>query len=63
MNNDQIKGKWHQVKGSVKARWGKLTDDDLAEIDGDTERLYGKIQERHGETREDIKRELDRMSA
>lgn len=48
MNWEQIKGKWNQTKGTVKKQWGKLTDDDLAVIDGQRERLVGKIQEKYG---------------
>jgi uncharacterized protein YjbJ (UPF0337 family) len=48
MNSDQLKGKWKQVKGAVKERWGKLTDDDLDVINGQQEQLIGKIQERYG---------------
>jgi uncharacterized protein YjbJ (UPF0337 family) len=46
MNSDQLKGKWKQMKGSVKERWGKLTDDDLDVIDGQEDQLIGTIQER-----------------
>ncbi|MFZ1918759.1 MAG: CsbD family protein [Terriglobales bacterium] len=52
MNWDQVGGKWNQVKGSVKEKWGKLTDDDLKVIDGKRERLVGKIQEKYGITKE-----------
>jgi len=52
MNWDQVGGKWNQVKGSVKEKWGKLTDDDLKVIDGKRDRLVGKIQERYGITKE-----------
>jgi uncharacterized protein YjbJ (UPF0337 family) len=52
MNWDEVSGKWNQFKGSVKERWGKLTDDDLQAIDGKRDRLVGKIQERSGIARE-----------
>jgi uncharacterized protein YjbJ (UPF0337 family) len=48
MNWDQAKGKWKQIKGSVKTQWGKLTDDDLDIIAGQRDVLVGKIQERYG---------------
>ena len=48
MNSDQLKGEWKQLKGTVKQRWGKLTDDDLDVIDGQRDQLIGKIQERYG---------------
>lgn len=53
MNWEQIKGKWNQTKGTVKKQWGKLTDDDLAVIDGQRERLVGKIQEKYGIAKEE----------
>jgi uncharacterized protein YjbJ (UPF0337 family) len=52
MNWDEVRGKWNQFKGSVKEKWGKLTDDDLAVINGNKDRLVGKIQERYGITKE-----------
>ncbi len=48
MNEDQIKGNWKQFKGKVKEQWGKLTDDDLDVIEGRTDQLVGKLQERYG---------------
>jgi uncharacterized protein YjbJ (UPF0337 family) len=59
MNSDQIKGKWTQIKGAVKSQWGKLTDDDLAVIEGDAEKLVGKIQERYGIARAEAKSRVD----
>lgn len=59
MNWDQIEGKWEQFKGSVRDKWGELTDDDLAQIQGSREKLEGKIQERYGKTKEDAKAEVD----
>ncbi|PYX09175.1 MAG: general stress protein CsbD [Acidobacteria bacterium] len=59
MNWDQIEGKWKQMKGSIKERWGKLTDDDLNMIAGKRDQLAGKIQERYGLTKEDAHRQVD----
>jgi uncharacterized protein YjbJ (UPF0337 family) len=59
MNSDQLKGKWKQMKGSVKVRWGKLTDDDLDVIDGQSDQLIGKIQERYGLAREAAQRQVN----
>jgi uncharacterized protein YjbJ (UPF0337 family) len=41
-----VEGSWKQVKGQVKEKWGKLTDDDLTAINGRRDQLEGKIQER-----------------
>jgi len=58
MNWDQIAGNWKQVKGVVRERWGKLTDDDVDVIAGKRDILLGKIQERHGIAREEAEKEL-----
>lgn len=59
MNRDIVEGKWKQLKGNVRAQWGKLTDDDIAQIDGKRERLSGVLQERYGKRKEDVEREID----
>jgi uncharacterized protein YjbJ (UPF0337 family) len=59
MNWDQLEGKWKQYKGSVKEKWGKLTDDDLNVIDGRRQMLVGKIQEYYGTARDVAEREAD----
>ena len=63
MNSDQIKGKWKQLKGSVRERWGKLTDDDLDVIDGQSDQLIGKIQERYGVAREVAQKQVDEWNS
>jgi uncharacterized protein YjbJ (UPF0337 family) len=58
---DQVKGNWHQFKGSIKSKWNDLTDDDIDQMRGERERIVGKIQERYGEAKwreADIEREL-----
>jgi uncharacterized protein YjbJ (UPF0337 family) len=63
MNSDQLKGKWKQMKGSVKERWGKLTDDDLDVINGQQDQLIGTIQERYGIAREAAQKQVDEWNA
>ena len=58
---EQVKGNWHQFKGGVKSKWNDLTDDEIEQMEGDRERIVGKIQERYGEAkwnRADIEREI-----
>jgi uncharacterized protein YjbJ (UPF0337 family) len=62
MNSDQLEGKWKQMKGSVKEKWGKLTDDDLDVIAGKQDQLAGKIQERYGITREEAEKQVREWS-
>ena len=63
MNSDQLKGKWKQIKGLVKERWGKLTDDDLDVIDGKHDQLVGKIQERYGIAKDAAQKQVDEWNA
>lgn len=58
MNSDRTEGSWLQFKGKVKEQWGKLTDDDLDVIAGKREQLLGKIQERHGISRDEADRQV-----
>lgn len=46
-------GKWKQFRGQIKQQWGKLTDDDMDQVDGSWERFVGKLQERYGHSRDD----------
>jgi uncharacterized protein YjbJ (UPF0337 family) len=59
---DVLQGKWQQLKGSVKQRWGELTDDDLTQINGSREKLEGRLRERYGHDEARIRREVDAWS-
>ncbi len=54
MTTLEIKGDWNIIKGNLKQKWAKLTDDDLQFIDGKQDELLGRIQKRTGETREAV---------
>jgi uncharacterized protein YjbJ (UPF0337 family) len=62
MNWDQIEGKWKQLTGSARERWGKLTDDDLQTLTGKKDHLVGKIQERYGIATEEAEKQADAWS-
>ena len=59
MSKDILKGKWLQVKGDVRNWWGKMTDDDVDQIQGNIEKFIGKLQERYGYGREQAEQELN----
>lgn len=59
MNSDQLEGKWKQVKGQVREKWGQLTDDDMHVIAGRRDQLVGRIQERYGIAKEQAAQEVD----
>lgn len=58
-NEDQFKGNWKQLKGALKENWGDFTDDDLLAIEGRTDRFEGKLQERYGDRKEEVKAWVD----
>lgn len=59
MNRDQTEGKWEQVKGRARLAWAELTDDDVARAEGSSEKLYGIIQEKFGDTKDAIQKKID----
>jgi uncharacterized protein YjbJ (UPF0337 family) len=59
MNKDTLRGEWNQLKGTVREKWGKLTNDDLEQIQGQNEQLVGKIQQRYGVARDEAQRQVD----
>jgi len=63
MNTDIIEGKWKQVSGRVQEQWGKLTNDDVQQIDGKAERLEGKLQETYGMTKEQARQAVEDLRA
>ena len=63
MDWNRIEGSWKQFSGKAKENWGKLTDDDLAEVNGNREQLEGKIQERYGKAKDDVSKEVDDWSS
>jgi uncharacterized protein YjbJ (UPF0337 family) len=59
MDWNRIEGNWKQMKGKVKEKWGKLTDDELDQIAGRRDQLEGKIQERYGIAKDQVGRDID----
>lgn len=58
MNQDRIEGRWKQLAGKLKEKWGRLTDDDLSSVQGSTEYLVGKLQERYGMAKDEAARQV-----
>lgn len=59
MNKDQFEGKWRELKGKAKEKWGKLTDNDLRQIDGKYDQFLGFIQKHYGYSRERAEQEFN----
>ncbi|MDO5657251.1 MAG: CsbD family protein [Paracoccus sp. (in: a-proteobacteria)] len=59
MNWDVVQGKWKQLKGNVKEKWGDLTDDEIDQIDGKKDQLAGKLQEKYGWTKDEAEKQIN----
>ena len=59
MDANILKGKWLHLKGSIREKWGQLTDDDVDKVEGNAERLVGLIQERYGYAKQRAEDEVD----
>lgn len=58
MNRHQMEGKWTELKGKIKEKWGKLTDDDLDVIEGRRDQLAGAITKRYGYAKEQAEQQV-----
>jgi len=59
MSENILEGKWKQLRGSIRERWGELTDDELDQIAGKRDKLAGLLQERYGYTQMEVDRQID----
>ncbi|KAA2219859.1 CsbD family protein [Maribacter flavus] len=59
MNKEQLEGKWNQVKGEFKQKYGNLTDDDTTFDEGKFDEMLGRLQEKTGKRKEEIKKEIE----
>lgn len=62
MNTLEIKGKWNQIKGTLKEKYGELTEDDLTYLEGQEDKLLGKLQAKTGKTKEQIAKEINALA-
>jgi uncharacterized protein YjbJ (UPF0337 family) len=61
MTNLQIKGSWNEVKGKLKQKYGQLTDNDLAFAEGKDDEVLGRLQQKLGKSKEDLRREIESL--
>ncbi len=59
MDWNRVEGSWKDFKGKAKEQWGKLTDDDLTAIEGRRDQLEGKIQQRYGYAKDQVRKDVD----
>lgn len=60
MNKQIIKGTWNEISGKLKSAWGKITNDELEQIKGDHQQIYGILQKHYGYTKDQIDQELEK---
>ena len=58
MNEDQLEGKWKQVKGNFKQKYGELTDDDVTYSEGKFDEMLGRLQEKTGKAKSELREEI-----
>jgi len=63
INQQTLLGNWNEIKGTLRRKWGALTDDDLAVFNGTVEQLVGTIQRKTGEARESIEQFFEQITA
>ena len=63
MNWERVQGQWNQLKGELKSKWAKLTDDDLKIVGGKKDQLIGKLQERYGVMKDEAERQVNEWVA
>ena len=61
MTNLQFKGSWNEVKGKLKQKYGQLTDNDLEFAEGKDDELLGRLQQKLGKSKEDLRREIESL--
>jgi uncharacterized protein YjbJ (UPF0337 family) len=61
LNEEQFKGRWKEIKGGIRNLWGKITDDELEQTKGDLTEITGLVEQRYGETKEEIKEKYEQL--
>ena len=56
MTTESIKGNWNEIKGKIKQKYGELTDDDLAFEEGKEDELYGRLQQKLGKSKDEVRK-------
>lgn len=61
MNTLSIKGNWNEIAGKLKQQYGNLTDDDLLFKEGKEEELLGRLQQKLGTTKEELRKIISKI--
>ena len=61
MDKLEFKGKWNELKGQLRKAWGSLTDDEMDQAHGDLNKFYGTVQQKYGQSQEEVRNKLNSM--
>lgn len=61
LNEEQFRGKWNEIKGGIRTLWGRISDEELDEMQGDYTEVSGLVEERYGETKAEINKKLNQL--
>ena len=61
MTKLEFKGGWNEVKGKLKQKYAQLTDDDLTFAEGKDDELLGRLQQKLGKSKEDLRSEIESL--
>ena len=59
MNTDQIKGKWTEIKGELRSKWGEITDNEFEQTKGNAAAIAGLVRQHYGDAKEDAERKVN----
>jgi uncharacterized protein YjbJ (UPF0337 family) len=57
----QLEGKWNEIKGKLKQKYGQLTDQDLTFAEGKEDELLGRLQQKLGRSKDELRAEIEKM--
>lgn len=61
MTTLKLKGQWNELKGKLKQKYAQLTDDDLTFAEGKEEEMLGRLQQRLGKNKEELRKEIEAL--
>ncbi len=61
MNKNIIKGNWNELKGQIKQQWGKITDNDISQLEGTYDELAGLLEKNYGYRKEEVEKEIEKF--
>ena len=61
MTKLEMKGTWNETKGKLKQKYADLTDDDLLFAEGKEDELLGRLQQKTGQTKQELRDTIENL--